>query len=77
MADTLAKEARDQGAHFLIAAAIVATGDPSTILGGAFLGFALGAVREATEGGNVTSKGSLLDLAFWSMGGALGGWFSL
>lgn len=70
MAKTLKHEIRDQAAHALIggvvAAAVFIAPAP---LNGALLGLACGAVREVTEGGNVVSKGSVLDMLFWTLGG--------
>lgn len=73
----LGKEARDQAAHFAAAFAVLAIASllrvQFKLLAGAFLGLALGIVREVTEGGNVLSDGSLLDLVFWTLGGAAAG----
>jgi len=79
----LRKEARDQGAHaaaaFLIVAVASLLGVEVSPIGGAWLGFALGLVRELTEEGEISLealKGALhsrLDLAFWTVGGFLGG----
>jgi len=41
------------------------------VLSAALTGFGLGLIREVTEGGNVFSPNSLLDMAFWAAGGAL------
>lgn len=68
-------ELRDQAAHFAAAfVVVVAAGfvaDP--YVSGAWLGLALGAVREVTEGGNMLSAGSLRDLIFWTLGGLAAG----
>lgn len=69
----IAQEAGDQALHVL-AAVVVATLARTDWLGGAFVGLGLGLVREVTEGGNVVSKGSIRDIVFWTLGGALGGW---
>lgn len=70
----LSKQIIDQSAHFLIALAILL---PLVFWPGvltfALAGFALGMIREVTEDGPITSKGSLLDLAFWTLGGLVAG----
>ena len=68
----MAKHLLDQSAHFLIGLAVawIATVDP---YGGAVVGLSLGLTREVTEGGNILSDGSLLDMCFWTLGGAIGG----
>lgn len=70
----LKKQLLDQSAHMLAAAAILA---PVLLwpglIGGALYGLGAGLVREITEGGNVLSRDSLLDLLFWAIGGALAG----
>lgn len=71
MRASLKKQLVDQSAHLLAAAAILTpllTLHP--IPGGALSGLGLGLVREITENGSILSKGSLLDLLFWSTGGA-------
>lgn len=72
----LKKQLIDQGAHFLIAAAVIgiaaALGHP--MLCGAWLGLCLGAVREVTEKDPVTNGRSILDMTFWTLGGATAGW---
>lgn len=70
----LKKQVIDQSAHALAAIVILApvliwSAWPAAALSGLGIGF----VREITEGGNVFSKGSLLDVAFWAIGGALAG----
>lgn len=72
------KQARDQAAHFLVAFAVLALllAWPG-IFSGAVAGLAMGLIREVTEGGPVTSPGSLLDLAFWTFGGAAAGLWSV
>jgi hypothetical protein len=72
----LKKQIVDQSAHALAAMAILAPvllwpGPISGPISGAASGLGAGLVREITEGGNVFSPGSRLDLAFWSIGGAL------
>lgn len=68
------KQIIDQSAHF--AAALVALA-PAALWPGvasfAFAGAALGLVREITEPGPVLSAGSLLDILFWTLGGAAAG----
>ncbi len=68
------KQLVDQSAHMLAAIALLA---PVLIwpgvVGGALSGLGAGLVREITETGSPLSKGSLLDLLFWSIGGALSG----
>lgn len=73
----LINEARDQCAHFIAAVAVVGLatllGATMTPASGMAVGFALGLLREITEGGNVVSEGSMTDMAFWALGGLLGG----
>ena len=44
-----------------------------TPIGGAIIGLALGLTREITEDGSILTAGSLLDLAFWTLGGLAAG----
>ncbi len=71
-----ADEAIDQSTHAFAAFAAISLatvlGASFTPLAGMLLGFALGVVREVTEGGNVASDGSLTDMAFWALGGCAG-----
>jgi len=79
----LHKELRDQGAHagaaFLVVAIATLLGVEVSLVGSIWLGFALGLVRELTEEGEISLEalksalGSELDLAFWTLGGAIGG----
>jgi hypothetical protein len=73
-------EARDQAAH--VAAAVIGLAPlvlAPNIITGAWAGFCMGMVREVTEEGEVTlaafkrALGSRLDLAFWTIGGAIVG----
>lgn len=68
--------ARVGGAHLAAAAAVVliAAIPQEPVTSGALIGFMLGVVREVTEGGDVTSDGSLLDVLFWMLGGGFAGW---
>lgn len=68
----LKDEALDQTIHFTIAF-VVAFIAANSSAGGFLIGLALGLVREITEGRNILSSGSLRDLAFWTLGGTLGG----
>lgn len=67
------KQLRDQTAHFGLAFLVVSLarwlGADIPPLAGALLGWAPGLVREVTEGGNVLSDGSILDMVFWMAGG--------
>lgn len=67
-------KALDQIAHFSIAFGVVAmlVSFPGMLTGG-LAGLALGLVREITEDGAFYSKGSLVDLLFWSIGGTAAG----
>lgn len=64
------KQVIDQTAH-LIAAIVILL--PVALMHNSFVfvwaGFALGLVREVTEDGPIFSKGSILDLSFWTLGG--------
>lgn len=66
------KQLIDQSAHFTAALAVVLLSSTSTLLPGIIIGLALGLVREITEDGSVLSKGSLTDITFWTLGGAVG-----
>lgn len=70
-------EGWDQLAHFAAGFGVVAVahllGAQVTPFAGAWIGFALGGVREVTEGGNVLSAGSRRDLIFWTLGGLAAG----
>ena len=71
------QEIVDQSAHFLVAGILVILVAPMLWWQGLVLGLCCGLIREVTEGGNVLSRGSQLDLFFWMMGGlcgALTGW---
>ena len=78
---SLREQARDQALHLAAAAGVTAlvlfNVDPITASEGARAGFivglALGMVREVTEGGDVTSSGSVVDLIFWTLGGVVTG----
>jgi len=68
------KQLIDQGAHFGVAFGLLLT----LVLAPGFLSFtlvggALGLIREVTEEGPVTSRGSLLDIIFWTLGGLMAG----
>jgi pheromone shutdown protein TraB len=73
----------DQPAHMATAiVAILPFAIAPSIATGAFAGFVIGMVREITEEGAVSlaavravfaSRGSRLDLLFWTLGGALAG----
>jgi len=79
----LRKELRDQGAHAFAAFAVVwlarLFGAEIPPPAAAAIGFALGLVRELTEEGEISlaalsrALGSEMDLAFWTIGGGLGG----
>ena len=75
------KELRDQSAHFAAAflLCLIVAHSP---FAGALIGFSMGLVREITEEREVSiqalwnianSKGSRLDLTFWTLGGFSGG----
>jgi hypothetical protein len=78
------KQLVDQSAHFIAALVILipAMSHPS-IITGALAGFGLGFVREMTEEGTkitldaakkvFASKNSMIDIAFWVLGGAVAG----
>ena len=67
------QEIVDQGAHFFAAFAIVAIAfNISPIAGGAAIGFALGFLRELTEGDGF-GPSSCRDIFFWTLGGLLAG----
>lgn len=75
------KEVRDQSAHTVAAfVALLPAALFPHILTFALAGFALGMVREVTEEGVVSlgaaRRASLLDLVFWTMGGAVAGLFT-
>lgn len=74
--DFLKKQMIDQSAHMAAAIVILA---PVLIWPGiltaALSGFGIGLVREITERDSLLSRGSLLDLAFWAIGGAIAGAF--
>lgn len=67
---SMKKQLIDQSAHFLLAITILL---PTALAPGALsygvAGAALGLVREVTEQGPITSKGSMLDILFWALGG--------
>ncbi len=73
LASDMKKQLIDQAAHIAAAMAALA---PAAFIGGV-LGFALsglfcGLIREITQhGGFSTGRGSLLDLAFWTVGGVI------
>jgi hypothetical protein len=78
------RELRDQGAHaalcFVVVAGLRLLGVDLTFYQGAFLGLCLWADREITEWQNAApgkgkpwSRGSLIDLSGWLLGGVLGG----
>lgn len=68
------KQIIDQGAHFGAAAIIlVPLATAPSLLTFTLAGAALGLIREITEPGSIVSKGSLLDIAFWALGGAAAG----
>ena len=67
------QETLDQLLHFGVALLAVTIIQPFEVWQCAFLGFMLGLVREFTEGGNILSKGSVLDMIFWTLGGFIGG----
>lgn len=73
MKKPLLQEAFDQSIHFVVGFLGVLFVQPPQIWQAALMGFLLGSVREFTEGGNVFSAGSLRDLAFWTLGGLIGG----
>lgn len=64
------KQLIDQTAHFVVGVAVLlpaaaAPGPWSFALAGAGLGL----IREITEEGPITNKGSILDIVFWALGG--------
>ncbi len=60
----------DQTAHLLGGGAIVTVFFVVPMpYAGAVVGGLAGILREITEGGNVVSWGSLLDVLFWALGG--------
>ena len=81
------KQLIDQAAHFAAAVVIIGTasalGAHVTLLSGTVLGFALGFVRELTQEGDpvnlqrarnvITGSSHMLDISFWTLGGALAG----
>lgn len=70
----LRKQWIDQSAHMLAATVILAPVLLSTSpICGALSGFGIGMVREITELDSPFSKGSLLDLLFWTIGGGIAG----
>lgn len=76
-----AAQLADQGLHFLAAFVVTAlvmavlrpVAESEAALAGVVLGLALGLTREITEGGDVTSDGSIVDVCFWILGGVVGG----
>lgn len=68
------KQLVDQAVHFGAAFLFLA---PAAFWGGvfgfAFAGFGIGLVREITEGDGIFNRGSLLDILFWTIGGAMTG----
>lgn len=69
---SLKKQVIDQSAH--AAAALVIVGIAMSgfgIVSGIVAGAMVGIVREITEGGNIFSKGSMIDVAGWATGGGL------
>lgn len=74
---SLREEILDQSLHFGAAAVVVLLAEMVgqgwiTGVGGAIIGLALGLTREVTEGGRWGS-GSWRDIAFWTLGGLVGG----
>ena len=73
----MSKQIIDQSLHFIGAFIVIFIASlMGAIIGpiaGTFIGLSLGIVREVTEGGNALSKGSILDMTFWSLGGLAGG----
>lgn len=81
------KQFTDQSAHFAAAVVILgiasAFGAHVTFLSGTVLGFALGFVRELTQEGDpvnlqrarnvLTGPSHMLDVSFWTIGGAVAG----
>lgn len=69
----MTKQLVDQSAHFLLGGLVVAlaiySGATIPPFVGWFVGWSLGVVREVTEEGSLTSKGSIIDIIFWSIGG--------
>lgn len=80
---SLKKQLVDQGAHFVAAFAIVAIAFAAPNAATGFIvGASLGTIREITEEGgpitkakikNALSGWSLLDVAFWGLGGLVAG----
>ena len=84
MKKSLLDESIDQTAHALSAFVIIVLALKAGPIGCAVAGFTIGFVREYTEEEaanghlyfnwrNVFSKGSLIDLAFWTIGGLIAG----
>lgn len=71
------KQIIDQTAHFVFGALVIATatalGASFGLASGAFVGFALGLLREITEPDPVFTPFSLTDILFWALGGAFAG----
>lgn len=70
----LKKQLIDQAAHFLLAIAILLpVAHAPGLVSFTFAGCCLGVLREATEPDPILSKGSLLDILFWTLGGLAAG----
>jgi hypothetical protein len=74
----------DQIAHFAAALLILSLFAIGGIVAGALAGLSLGLIRETAEGvrrmtiasvgTQLSKRDSQIDLAFWTLGGALAGW---
>jgi hypothetical protein len=79
---SLGEQARDQVLHFGLAlmTTVLTLGplrplvESEAMLSGVVVGLALGVTREITEGGRVTTDGSIMDMCFWILGGLAGGY---
>lgn len=73
------KQLIDQSAHFTAAAAALVfawvLGADFNLPSGALLGFGMGLIREITEDGSILTKGSLIDIFFWTIGGSVAGYY--
>ncbi|MDP2131967.1 MAG: hypothetical protein U0995_09650 [Erythrobacter sp.] len=77
----------DQALHFAVALAIGLAFLMGGIIGGAIAGLACGLIRELTEAGgsrialseigpHFAKRDPWIDLAFWTIGGAVAGWLA-
>lgn len=68
------KQIIDQSAHFIVAVIVLLpVALCPNILSFAFASGCIGLVREFTEGDPIFSGGSMLDILFWTLGGAFVG----